>query len=153
MSSTRKTYWAICSHLLLFSPFRHEEQFKSPPFTDTFAIKLQKPGVIDIINRNRSVTEPYADITEQALANLNAELTNLDAFSQQVDDEVQVELTSTANDLLDQENETDSDVLFEESLPLSSYTAPILVSDNELHSKIHLLNQKLRKLLWLQMML
>ena len=95
--------------------------------------------------------EPYADITEQVLANLNADLTNPDAFSQQEDDEVQVELTSTANDFLDQENETDSDVLFEEPLPLSSYTAPILVSDNELHSKIHLLNQKLRKLLWLQL--
>ena len=54
--------------------------------------------------------EPYADIAKQALANLNADLTNLDAFSQQEDDEVQVELASTANDLLDQENETDSDV-------------------------------------------
>ena len=97
--------------------------------------------------------EPYADIAKQALANLNADLTNLDAFSQQEDDEVQVELASTANDLLDQENETNSDVLFEESLPLLSYTAPILVSDNELHSKIHLLNQKLRKLLWLQLVL
>ena len=37
-------------------------------------------------------------------------------------------------------------MLFEESSLLPSYTAPILMSDNELNSKIQLLNQKQRKL-------
>ena len=55
-------------------------------------------------------------------------------------------MSSTANDLLDQEDETDSTVLFEESSLLPSYTAPVLMSDNELNSKIQLLNKKQRKL-------
>ena len=73
-------------------------------------------------------------------------MTNPDAFSQQENDEVQAELASTANDLLDQEDETHSNLLFEESSLLPSYTAPILMSDNELNSKIQLLNQNQRKL-------
>ena len=101
---------------------------------------------MDIINRNRSVMEPYSEIVEEASANLTAHLKNPDAFSQQENDEVQAELASTADDLLDQEDEADSDVLFEESSLLPSYTVPVLMSDNELNSKIQLLNQKQRKL-------
>ena len=90
--------------------------------------------------------EPFSEIVEEALANLTTHLTNPDAFSQQENDEVQTELASTANDLLDQEDEADSNLLFEESSLLPSYTAPILMSDNELNSKLQLLNQKQRKL-------
>ena len=109
-------------------------------------MKLQELGVMDIINRNRSIMEPFSEIVEEALANLIVHLPNPDAFSQQENDEVQAELASTANDLLDQEDETHSNLLFEESSLLPSYTAPILMSDNELNSKIQLLNQKQRKL-------
>ena len=101
---------------------------------------------MDIIKRIRSVMEPFSEIVEEALANLAAHQTNPDAFLQQKNDEVQAELSSTANDLLDQEDETDSTVLFEESSLLPSYTAPVLMSDNELNSKIQLLNKKQRKL-------
>ena len=43
---------------------------------------------MDIINRNRFVMEPFSEIVEEALANLTANLTNPDAFSQQENDEV-----------------------------------------------------------------
>ena len=86
-------------------------------------MKLQELGVMDIINRNRSVMETFREIVEEALANLIAHLTNPDASSQQENDEVQAELTSTANDLLDQEDETESNLLFEEASLLPSYTA------------------------------
>ena len=136
------------AHHLLFSfyPFRDEELLKSAPFMGSYVMKLQEPGAMAIINRNRFVMEPFSEIVEEALANLTVYLTNPDAFSQQGNDEVQAELASTASDLLDQENETDSNVLFEESSLLPSYTAPVLMSDNELNSKIQLLNQKQRKL-------
>ena len=90
--------------------------------------------------------EPFSEIVEEALANLIVHLPNPDAFSQQENDEVQAELASNANDLLDQEDETDSNLLFEESSLLPSYTAPILMPHNELSSKIQLLNQKQHKL-------
>ena len=87
-------------------------------------MKLQELGVMDIINRNRSIMEPFSEIVEEALANLTAHLTNPDAFSQQENDEVQAELASTANDLLDQEDETDSN-FFLESLHYFQLTQPL----------------------------
>ena len=145
--SSTKHIKQYAHHLLfLFYPFGDEEQLRCPPFTGSYVMKLQEHGVIDIINRKRSIMEPFSEIVEEALANLTAHLTNPDAFSQQENDEVQAELASTANDLLDQEDETHSNLLFEESSLLPSYTAPILMSDNELNSKIQLLNQKQRKL-------
>ena len=69
-------------------------------------------------------------------------MVNPDAFSQQENDKVQAELASTICDFLDQENETDNDVLYEESSPLPSSTASIFMSGNELYSKIQLLSQK-----------
>ena len=43
------------SHHLLFAfyPFRHEEHLKSPSNKGTYFAKLQEPGVMDIINRNK----------------------------------------------------------------------------------------------------
>ena len=119
-------------HLLLsFYPFRVEEQLKSPPFTSSYVMQLQKPGVMDIINRNRFVIETFSKIVEEALANLTAHLTNPDAFSQQENDKVQVELLEykhalncTANDLFDQEDETDSN-FFLESLHYFHLTQPL----------------------------
>ena len=73
-------------------------------------------------------------------------MANPDAFSQQENDKVQAELASTICDLLDQENETDNDVLYEESSPLPSSTASVFMSGNELYSKIQLLSQKQHKL-------
>ena len=98
-------------------------------------MKLQEPGVMGIINRNRSLMEPFSEIVEEALANETVHLTTSDAFSQQENDEIQAELAYCANDLLDQKDETDSNLLFEESSLPSSYTGPILMSDNELNAK------------------
>ena len=70
-------------HLLFpFYPFQDEEQLKSPPFTGSYVMKLQEPGVMDIIDRIKSVIEPFSETVEEALANLTAHLTNPDAFSQ-----------------------------------------------------------------------
>ena len=57
---------------------------------------------MDIINRNKSIMESYSEIIGEALGNLNAILKNLVAFAKQEYDKVQVELASTANDLLNQ---------------------------------------------------
>ena len=44
------------SHHLLFTfySFRHEEHLKPPSNKGTYFAKLQEPGVMDIINRNKS---------------------------------------------------------------------------------------------------
>lgn len=88
---------------------------------------------MEIINRSRSAIEPQSRVIEESLANFTAYLTNFDAFSQQENDEAQVHLVSTANNLLSEENEADSDVVFEESPTLPAYSLLVtLISDNEL---------------------
>ena len=56
------------AHHLLFSfyPFRDEEPLKSPPFMVSYVMMLQKPGVMNIIDRNRSLMESFSEIVEEA---------------------------------------------------------------------------------------
>ena len=135
------------AHHLLFSfyPFRNEECLKSPPFTGTYFAKLQEPGVLDVINRNKSNMEPYCEVVDQALSNLTLEVTNPDAFSRQENDEVQQELANVATDLLLDEPVADDAVIFDD-VSIPAYTAPVIMPDIELNSMIRSLNVKQRKL-------
>ena len=54
-------------HLLFaFYLFRQEEELKCT-VTRTYFAKLQVSAVLNIINRIKSVMEPYSDMVEQAL--------------------------------------------------------------------------------------
>ena len=104
-------------HLLFtFYPFRDEAYLKFPPMTKTYFGKLQEPGVMDIIDRNKAIMEPFGEIVDQALSNLRSDVTNLDSFSQQENDEVQAELAAVINDMLEDESFTDDTVLLVDSL-------------------------------------
>ena len=52
---------------MLFSlyPFLNEEPLKFPPFMVSYVTKLQEPGVMNIINRNRSFMVPFSEIVEE----------------------------------------------------------------------------------------
>ena len=106
------------AHHLLFTfyPFRDEVYLKSPPMTETYFAKLQEPGVMDIINRNKAIMEAFGEIVDQALSNLCSDVTNPDSFSQQENDEVQAELAVVINDMLEDESFTDDTVLLVDSL-------------------------------------
>ena len=96
------------AHHLLFSlyPFRNEEYLKSPPYIGTYLAKLQEPGVLDTINRNRQIMEPFSSLVNEALLNLSEGVsTSNDGFSQQENDEVEEELQNTANDPLDDDSD------------------------------------------------
>ena len=47
--------------LFSFYPFRIEEYLKSPPITGTYFEKLQETGLLDVINRNRPMMEPFIE--------------------------------------------------------------------------------------------
>ena len=83
--------------LFSFYPFRIEEYLKSPPITGTYFEKLQETGLLDVINRNRPMMEPFSDVVDEALLNLQS---NLDASPQQESDENQEEIALIVNDLL-----------------------------------------------------
>ena len=63
-------YWNYESYahhlLLLFYPFRDESDLKVgiPP---SYTNKIAEPGVIDIINTNRALIEPFSDAVDEAL--------------------------------------------------------------------------------------
>ena len=70
--------------LFFFYPFRNEEHLKLLPITGTYFEKLQEPGILDVINIKRVMMEPFSDVVDEALLNLQ---TNLDAFPQKENDE------------------------------------------------------------------
>ena len=123
------------AHDMLFSfyPFCIEEYATLPPITDTYFEKLQEPGVLDIINRNRAKIKPFSDVADEALLNLQL---NLDPFSQQESDENQEEIALIVNDLLDNENRSDGAVLLGGTPFIGSYSTPILIPDDEFNCKI-----------------
>ena len=54
---------------------------------------LRAPGVIDIINNDRSLVEPITDIVDNALERYNEDIElNIDPFSQLDNDEVKEEI-------------------------------------------------------------
>ena len=144
--SPHKIVEQYAHHLLFaFYPFRHEEEPKCTG-TGAYFAKLQEPAVLNIINRNKSVMEPYSDMVEQALSSLHSELVNPDLFGQQENDDVQAELTD--NNLLDDiENQSDDEAVFLDDISnLPAYTTPTLMPDCELNAVIRSLNHKQRTL-------
>ena len=97
-------------HLLfLFNPFRNEENLKSGN-SGKFSEKVQEPGIIDIVNRNKHIFEPYGDLVDSALLNVRTSH-NPDAFLQQENDEVEEQLINTANDLESENPNNDAVIL------------------------------------------
>ena len=90
--------------LLFFYSFRVEEYLKLQPITGIYLENRQKPGVLDVINRNRAMMEPLSDVVDNALMNLQS---NLDAFLQQKSAENKKVIAVLANDFLDNENPSD----------------------------------------------
>ena len=129
--------------LFSFNPFHIEEYLELPPVTGIYFEKLQEPGVLDVINRNRAEMEPFSDVVDEALLNLQS---NLEAFPQQESDENQEQIALIVNDLLDNENLSDRAVLLEDTPFIGHYSTPTLISDDELSCKIRSLNYEQCKL-------
>ena len=83
--------------------------------TGTYFAKLQEPGVMDIINRNKGIMELFGEIVDQALSYLCSDVRNPDSFSQQKNDEVQAELAALISDMLENGSFTDDAVLLDDS--------------------------------------
>ena len=103
---------------------------------------MKEPGVIDIINRNKSVLKPCSEIVGQALLNLHTQATNTDPFAQQENDVAQSETSTVINNLSDKdENHGDDAMVLGEQVKLIVYTALIIIN-----KKMRSLNKKEREL-------
>ena len=59
----------------LFNPFQTELDLK---IENSCTKKLKAPDVIDIVNRNRSIIEPYCELFDEAMLSCNSEVINND---------------------------------------------------------------------------
>ena len=146
--SPSKAFETYAYHLYFsFYPFRNEEELKSPPVTGSYRAKLFKPGVINIINRNKATMEPFCELVDQALLSVHSDIHSHDAFSQQENDEVYEQMSSTVDSLFgNSEDPTEGAAVLDEAVYVPVYSRPSLIPDSELNSNVHELNQKQHQL-------
>ena len=130
-------------HLLfMFHPFRNEDDLKSTVL-GSYNEKLQEPGILEVVNRNKLIFEPHGDLVDTALLNLRTDLLhNSDAYSNQENDQVQTLLNNQVES--DNEDPTNDAVVLADTFTVSN-DAPSVMPDNELNEKIRSLNSKQRQ--------
>ena len=111
--------------LFSFYPFRNDEELKSLPVTGSYRAKLLGPGVINIINRNKATMEPFSELVDQALMSVHPDIHSHDAVSQQENDEVYEQMSSTVHSLLDNiEDPTECAAVLDEAVYAPIYSGP-----------------------------
>ena len=102
--------------LMLFFPFRNEE--RDLRADGSYANKLLDPLVLEIVNRNKIIFEPNADIVEDALRTYREDLAlNFNAYAQQENEHVIAEIPNEDVDI--EENEINNEI--SNDLPPASY--------------------------------
>ena len=136
-------------HLLfMFYPFRDECKLKIGQPSSYFS-KLSEPGVLEIVNKNKSLVEPYRDLVNAVFLKYRADITpSWDPFSQQENEDVENELCEielndqTEISCPDEENQNDEN--YSETVYSELHT--IILSDSENNSKIRSLNLKQKQI-------
>ena len=128
------------AHLLLFLyyPFRSENDFLVN--SETYVEKLHEPCILDIINRNKTLIEPFSEIVDQAFEQfLNTNLSAPDAFSQQENEEVQEQVENLDEDEGDEE-------LQSKSVNIGISIASTLLTDDDINARIRSLNSQQKEI-------
>jgi len=58
----------------IFFPFRNENELLSNEH-NSYIQKLNESGVLDIINRNRALIQPYSELVDEALVRFRNDIT------------------------------------------------------------------------------
>ncbi|XP_066912801.1 uncharacterized protein [Clytia hemisphaerica] len=129
--------------LMLYYPFRNENELLSQEH-NSYTQKLCEPGVVEMIERNRALIQPYSGLVDDALVRFRTDITlNMNDFEQQENDETNAELESnTANNNDESDDEANEDTVpFRAAIPMES----ILLPDNEINTRIRSLNPQQRE--------
>ena len=140
--SREKQPEAFAHHLLMmFYPFRKESDLLSS--NSSYSEKLLEPSVLDIVNINKQICEPYGNLVEEAMIYLRNNVENLDAHAEQENDEVIEELSTDARN-----TEIESEFSGQDNLgnTNSPSTMEPQISDDELHTKVRTLNKMQREI-------
>jgi len=130
--------------LMLFYPFRSEENDLKT--SGSYVLKLNEPEINEIVNRNKHIFEPNADIVELVLQNYQEDLQhNQDAHAQQENEEVIRLLINEDNP----EREVEQNHTFsgDDDDNMGTYTNKThnLLNDNEINNLVRTLNKKQRQ--------
>ena len=126
---------AYSHHLLImFYPFRNESELNATA-SGTYAEKLAQPEVLDIVNRNKMLCEPYGDVVDEAFINFSTAPRGLDSTAEQENDKISEEITQNRR----HESE---DQISDEEIFIGAPCRQIspLISDEAISEKIGSLN-------------
>ncbi|XP_066926174.1 uncharacterized protein [Clytia hemisphaerica] len=127
--------------LMLYFPF-HDEIDLLSAVEKTYTAKLHEPGVIEILERNRALIQPYAGLVDDALERYRTDLVlNMNDFEQQENDEINEELQNTNNEDESDEESNNRTPNLTAAIPMES----ILLPDNEINARIRSLNHQQRE--------
>lgn len=125
----------------MFYPFRNEGKLLNEN-SGTYTEKLLEAGILDIINRNKRICEPFGELVEEAMLNFHTNVENLDSFAEQENDDISNEIS---NINLHNDGEIRNET---ENKPIIGNTFPAImepdISDDDLHGKIRTLNHTQR---------
>ena len=78
--------------LFIYYPFRNDKELKSNN-PSTYRSKLEEPGVLDVLNKNYLLVEPFPTIADEVFERLNSDIhTTMNLYGQQENDEVNEKL-------------------------------------------------------------
>ena len=78
-------------------------------------MKIQQPGVLDVVNRNGHIMESYSDIVDDVLVNICENMRSVaDPFSQQENDEVDDEQIETFQNVLQSDDPAQDTVVLQD---------------------------------------
>ena len=75
----------------MFYPFRKETELLSER-SGTYTEKLLENGVLEVVNRNKRICEPFGELVEETMLNFHRNVDDLDSFAEQENEEVSEEL-------------------------------------------------------------
>ena len=119
----------------MFFPFREEHELNNTP-SGTYTEKLSHPGVLETINRNKRLCEPFGDAVEEAFVQFANNPRGLDPEGEQENDDIEEELRNNNNSNDDDEINSGS----------SASTIEPAISDEALSEMIRSLNSKQREI-------
>jgi len=125
--------------LMLFYPFRSDETYLT--LSGSYVVKLNEPEVSEIVNRNKLIFEPDADLEDLVLQNICNDLeNNQNPYAQQENDEV----TGLINDNPQEEEVDDVNTESAENFGTFTNVTHQLLSDKDINTWIRSLNEKQR---------
>ena len=132
--------------LFMYYPFRNEVELYETD-SGTYMDKLLNSDVTRIVNDNKVKMEPYGELVDVALSNLQSHLTNnQDSYAHQENDDVE-SLIQMADGLISEDPDNEP-VIFDENENATCASLPIVpeMNDDDISGMICTLNIKQREI-------